>query len=339
MSTLPCELPPDRRSIRVALCWSFVLLVSLATAIALALLAPRMAPVRPGSTAIFWKVASGVDLAGHGPDTTLGLRMAYVVDSDWVAYEMGHLHGSELFSVPQADAADQFAAVVEQLAMDVQQGEENVYTVGFAKWQALAKPSRDLKSLVASMNQAKRERIAARDIELLASWVAQEQQFLQRWNRARWYWANIAFEWLFFSGLALFAVCPLMRRRSSAYRWAFHEGLLPLLFMSPVYLGYATYSFTSAGPRGGIVYPFLLMFAPRGYCNAADRWILAHLPQLLEPLSTPIGSWIALTGRGMPGPTVVIITSVAVAAVTFSIHVGLNRLAKNPARFRPVATT
>src|SRR5439155_6303289 len=151
-----------------------------------------------------------------------------------------------------------------------------------------------------------------------------------RWARSKWYWANVTFEWLFFSGLVLFAVWPLLYGKSW-WRWAVHLGFLPMLFMLPVYLGYATYSFTSAGPSGGVLYPWLLSGFFGGRCNELDRQILAHLPRILEPLSAPIGMALSLSGMGMPGPTTMVIACLLIALLVFSVHKLRDRLQQNAA--------
>jgi len=99
-----------------------------------------------------------------------------------------------------------------------------------------------------------------------------------------------------------------------------------MLFMLPVYLGYAAYSFTSAGPTGGVLYPWLLMNVSGGSCNEFDREILAYTPRILEPLSAPIGMPMALSGRGMPGPTTTIIVGLLIALLVFVGHILLDRV-------------
>jgi hypothetical protein len=102
-----------------------------------------------------------------------------------------------------------------------------------------------------------------------------------------------------------------------------HIAALPILFLLPTYLGYATYSFTSAGPSGGVLYPFLLGNIRGGSVTTFDRWLLVHTPRLLEPLSTPIGSPLALTGMGMPGPTSAVVAGVLIGGADLCINLGL----------------
>jgi len=125
-----------------------------------------------------------------------------------------------------------------------------------------------------------------------------------------------------------------MRRDRGWRSWAIHLGLLPMLFLLPVYLGYATFSFTSAGPSGGVLYPWLLSGFFGGRCNEWDRQILSHLPKILEPLSAPIGMPLSLSGMGMPGPTTMVIAGLVIALLVFSVHKLRDRLQQTAATAR-----
>lgn len=151
--------------------------------------------------------------------------------------------------------------------------------------------------------------------------------FERRLQQAKWYWANIVFEFLFLSGLVWFAGWPAVQHKRP-WSWALHLGLTPIFFMLPVYLGYATFTFTSRGPSGGVLYPWLIQFFPRASLTQADRIILERLPQILEPLSQGIGIPIALTGLGFPSPTVVVKFSIIVAVVAFFIAWWFKRVSK-----------
>src|ERR1700741_3067978 len=87
--------------------WSVAGLVSLLTAIGLYLLSAEMAPMQPGTPEVFWNVACGVRLQ---PDVDEHGR-AYFVDDEWVAYDLPHFHGSNLYYLPTSVAAAHFDAV------------------------------------------------------------------------------------------------------------------------------------------------------------------------------------------------------------------------------------
>ena len=322
-SSLLCITPENQRpTVRVLLCWSVVLLASLATAVGIAILAPRMAPIRPGSSHVFWKLGCGVSLSPQVSDGWGG--RAYFVDDSWAAYDRSHIHGSELYYVSASDVLSDFDAVVEALQQAHERGEDSTFVQGYVNWQDDNEQPRNWPALLENIRLCRQRQLIDKDIDLLAYAVAEEQLFWQRWQRTNWYWANMVFEWTYLSGLVLFALWPGIRALSPL-RWAIRIACLPVLFLLPTYLGYATFSFTSAGPSGGILYPYLLMFCRGGSVTALDRWILTHLPQVLEPLSTPIGTPIALTGAGMPGPTSAIITGVVIGGLLVGINLGYRR--------------
>ena len=298
-------------------CWVFAGVASIAVAIALIAFGPHMAPIRPGSPALFWHFASGVDLDGTGRGNYIPSGDAYIIDDSWVAYEDRNLHGSELCYVSMRDAMARFDEVSADLNRTLKQGDDSPFVQGYAAWREKQPDSHDVGSLVASIKVKLNERRAARGIDSLAFAVSQEQQFWQRWPRAKWYWANFVFEWTFLTGLALWTVWPGIRRRGPSV-WAAHAAALPFLFWLPAFLGYASWSFTSAGPSGGIVYPYLLILSRGRYCTNFDQWLLEHTPQILEPLSTPNGSFVSISG-GMPGPTSAFVAGLILAVVIFFV--------------------
>jgi hypothetical protein len=307
---------------RQFLCWTLVSVVSLLSAVGIAMLAPRMSPIRQGSSREFWKIATGVSLSPEVHDGWGG--DAYFVDETWAAYDASHMHGSDIYRVARSDVTADFNQVVSLLEEKARGGEDTLMVKAYIQWRDDKSKPRDGPSLVEHIKREINRKVSKEDVDLLMYRVSTEQQFWQRWQRADLYWASIVFEWVFFTGLAVFCLWPAIQN-SSPLRWAIHVALLPFLFLLPVYLGYATYSFTSAGPSGGILYPYLLMFCRHGSSTMADRWVLRRVPHLLEPLSTPIGSPTALTGMGMPGPTYVILGGVLAGAAVFAIMLGIRR--------------
>ncbi len=298
---------------RAVTAWSIVSVISLLAAVGIAALAPRMAPVRQGNSHEFWRIATGVSLS---PDVDSGWGgNAYFVDDTWAAYEWAHMHGSDMYRVLRSDVSADFDAVVSLLEQSDKDSEETLVLRAFTKWRNSGKQL-DGPGLLKAIEQERNRLLIEEDMDHLVYRVANEQQFWRRWQRTDWYWASIVFEWAFLTGVAIFGVWPATRR-SSPLRWSVHVACLPLLFLLPVYLGYATFSFTSAGPSGGILYPFLLMFCQGRMVPEIDPWLLKHIPTILEPLSTPIGSPMALSGMGMPGPTYALIAGVIAGAITF----------------------
>jgi hypothetical protein len=125
-------------------------------------------------------------------------------------------------------------------------------------------------------------------------------------------------------------------RDKAWWSWAIHLGLLPILFMVPFYLGYAAFTFSSYGPSGGVLYPWLLIALPRGECNKLDSQILEHTPQILEPLAAPVGTRNALSWKAFPGPTTMVIAGLVIALLVFCVHKLSNLIRKNsPVEPRP----
>src|SRR5207249_389065 len=126
--------------------------------------------------------------------------------------------------------------------------------------------------------------------------LASDGDFRFRWVRARWYWAAVAFEGLYLGGLVLFFFWPLLRDQGRL-AWACRVGALLFLLMLPVYLGYASNAYSSDGPKGGIVYPWLIVHLRGNWFPALDRNILFYTPPLLESLSPLPGPMVSSSWR------------------------------------------
>lgn len=299
------------------LCLGFVILVALFSALGIARLAPYMQPVREGNSHAFWMAATGVKLTPDVPDRT---GDTYFVDDDWVAYDLWHLHGSDIYRVPMDQVLADFPFVVAELEKSAISDKEHFTTQGYLSWRDDPKLPRTAYALHTCIQEERLRARMKRDPKSAYNLATSEFVFWRRWNRIPFYWANYAFEWIFLTGLALFLVWPCLRNLPR-WRKALHVALTPLLFMTPAYLGYASFSLTSAGPSGGILYPFLLILLGRwGFVTPWDRWILRHLPPLLEPISTPIGEPMALTGMGGTGPTCALLIGLAAAAAMLALH-------------------
>ena len=295
--------------------------ISLFVACGIAMFFSRMAPVRAGDPHIFWSIAAGVSLSPNVEDDLVG--MAYFVDDKWAAYDWSGYHGSDIFRVPVAEVLAEFDAVVASLDQAVQRGEDSPFLDGYKNWHNNNRP-RTSQALLEDIKRTYNLELSEVNSGLLEYRATLEQKFWLRWHGADRYWTNGVFEWTFLTGLAFFTIWPVVFNRS-ALRRALHVAFLPVLFLLPSYLGYATYSFTSAGPSGGILYPFLLISFPFRSGNAVDNWILERTPQILEPLSTDIGSPTVLSGMGMPGPTCALFTGGAAGTIVFMVLLGFRR--------------
>lgn len=281
-----------------------VVTASLAIAVALAVLGPRMVPIRRGTSHGFWDAAAYVQLSDISSDWG---GDAHVMDEFWAAYEVNHMHGSNVYCVPLSEVTKDFDVVLGKLEEFHQAGKDRRdHVKGYLAWKELTADRRTVKALVELIKQERNIRIAKEQVDVVAYRGAEEYRFQQRWRQADWYWADFVFEWLYLSGLLLFALWPGIRGHS-AIRWALHVASLPFLFFLPVYLGYATMALTSGGPGGGVLYPYLLFICRGGSCNGMDEFLLRYTPPILEPLTAPIGSPMALTGFGLMGPTTAIV--------------------------------
>jgi len=242
-------------------------------------------------------------------------------ESGWLVYDRNHLHGSDAFYVSTKEAAGRLRDALAAVEKVRESGLRSPAVEAVEKWKADGgRASGDLKRLVKEIQEAWRRRHIEKRPDLLPYYVDDEQSLAERWGRMKTYWAAIAFEWLFFIGLAAIALRP-WARSLGPLGWGTHFALLPPLFMLPTYLGYSTFSFTSAGPSGGVLYPWLHSYGTirlhrviGARMSEADHWVLDHLPQLLEPISAPIGSPMALSGLGMPGPTEAVIFGLVLGA-------------------------
>jgi hypothetical protein len=124
---------------------------------------------------------------------------------------------------------------------------------------------------------------------------------------------NIVFECAFFAALTLFALWPALRK-SGSWRWGLHVGAIPLLLMLPYYCGYASWTFTSAGPSGGMLYPWVIVWS-RDFpiWTATDQWVLGHFPKILEPISQPLGPMLSISGGHMLGPMTAVLIGAGMA--------------------------
>lgn len=320
--THPAVTAPLQDSRLRTLAQALTILVTLASGLALAFLTPRMAPIQEGSPIQFWWCASGVRL---GPGILEPFAQDAHLVEGWASYELGGLHGTRIYRVPFKDLLPYFDRVVESLERHLEDGKNGYAVRGYAKWRELqfaneADVEHRATTLIALQREALYERL--RERSKAEGWEstfhADEQMFLTRWHRAKSYWANVVFEAGLFLGLAYFIAWPVLRSRSPI-RWAIHVALSPVLFLLPAFLGYATTSLTSAGPSGGILYPFVISHLRDGSMNHADKWLLERLPQILEPLSPSIGSPTAITGFGMPGPTLAMLCGFVLGACVLGV--------------------
>jgi hypothetical protein len=300
-----------------------VLAAVLFTGAELLRLAPQMYPVREGDPAVFWMHACWLDVGVKSASPGGGI---YQPRDGWFIYYRQGFHERFLYRVKAAEALGLFPPVVRRLegappgalAPDVETG---------ARAWLQADPTRtDASRLLREVWQAELARLRQTDRELYEFVRDEEDAFSERWERTQHYHRNLAFEFLFLTGVILFAAWPWLRG-SGRWAWAVHLGLIPVLFFLPLWLGYAQYTFTSRGPSGGVLYPWLVLNAPRLPWTGLDTVLVRNLPPLLEPISQTPGPMLSLTRFGFPvGPVAAVLLGAAVAGSILGFRVGRRRL-------------
>jgi hypothetical protein len=269
-----------------------VLAVILAMGAALLRLTPIMNPVREGDPATFWLHAAKIDVGVEKPWLSWG--DFYQPRHDWLVYYTQEIHGQRLYRVKASEAVALFPKVVDRLGNappgilypDVEKG--------FQEWLRTRTGPDDVAGFLAKLREAELARRRQDGSGLYEYVRSNEEAFSERWERIQRYPWNVRFEFLFLAGLILFMAWPWLRG-AGRVGWAVHLGLLPILFFLPYWLGYARSTFTSIGPSGGILYPWLLgMFGGLPW-TSLDTTILRSLPPVLEPLSQTSGPMFSLT--------------------------------------------
>jgi hypothetical protein len=146
-----------------------------------------------------------------------------------------------------------------------------------------------MQELLACVDEARGERGAVVQRQALSGlpevhYDATQLRLLHVAGVARWYWAAVVFEVLFFAGLIAFAFWPWIQRRGFR-RKLLHVALLPLLLYLPGWLGYG-YPAQTWFHGGGILYSFLnqLPLPLLGHYGW-EKSFLDHLPPLFSSLS------------------------------------------------------
>ena len=289
---------PRRRAV---LALSAVAFLSCTVAVALARLAPDAAPVRAGSAQDYWDVVCGVK---RYPPGDLASWEAYATRHGAFLYENSGLESTTLYEAPEADVRSQFEQVVAKLG-DPENSFRPYVVEGFKMWQdGLPQTGRTPESLVNAINEALFSKVKAEQPRVYYYNLFSSDEVEGRLVRANWFWAAIVFEWTFLTGLLLWVSWPIIRG-GGRVRWAVHLGAVPFLLYLPLYFDYAPYLYTTAGPSGGILYPWFVEWfhgIPDWPLGQWDTWILRHTPPLLETLSPKLGPIMAMTRWGIPGP-------------------------------------
>jgi hypothetical protein len=282
--------------------------------LAVLLLAKPMAPMKRGTSADFWNHACALNARQYRGGGVYTPR-----EGRYVYYDQ-HLNGQSIFWVPAAEAAADFPSVVRQ----VQQAADSTNALPLLQWSiatlredpsAAHDPDKFLMLVRERMLKAMKDYSET----LYQYRLDQDAGFSERWRQMRRYWINILFEMLFFIGLSLFAFWPWLRNRS-LMRQTLHLALVPFLLFTPFYLGYCGWSFTSAGPTGGALYPWLIVqFRSASWWTPLDEWLVRHVPQVLGSISQSPGSMMSVRGGAPFGPLAALLAGVGILLAGWGI--------------------
>ncbi|MCB9865522.1 MAG: hypothetical protein H6816_02655 [Phycisphaerales bacterium] len=277
-------------------------------------LVERMAPYQPGNAEDFWHVALGVDLSPRAKEDRMWGHVS--VQDDWFFYESQHLHGATLYRVSESEALARFPAVLDIL--DVQSfdpARQKDAARAYRTWiLARDESTRGLQTLLEQVADERAERVPDASV----GWAYGEIALQERIFKLHFLPAGLVFEMLYLGALPWFVLVPCIRRRSR-WRVALRVALVPLLFFLPAYLGYCRWTFTSIGPSGGVLYPWLLHYVTGGKMFRVEGVVLDWVPQFLEPISQDFGCPMIYSGWGMRGPTVLLSYGAVAAAFTLVV--------------------
>lgn len=321
--------------------WILLGLTLLAVNGGLAMFARRMYPVKRCTGADFWRAVCGVNVGTNGkddPDGGFGGMLHPRRDGLCIYGEMG-FHEEFLHSVPEAEALALFPKVRKELDRQLAQRQAPTTALhAYREWTAHTADTSDAWGLLDQIRAQRIEQWRRQDASMYRYVLQDERAFDARWEHIRRYPLNVAFEFIFLNALVVFAFWPWLRDLN-AWRGIAHIASLPILLLLPCFLGYASWSFTSIGPSGGVLYPWLIVWfraiqVNMGMSHVVDRIIWTYVPKPLGWLSQPTGPWLSISG-GAGGVAVAVICLsalawIACAALWFTLRHPGKRSAAGP---------
>jgi hypothetical protein len=298
--------------------WKWLLVV--AAGLGLAALTWRygkvMAPIKEGNAADFWQAAC---LWRPDPNVTKWGMFApriYPPREGWFIYACSHFHGEDVYRVRAEVALADFPAVVEELEAAPKGALRAPVEKAYRAWAREHPDRTDAEALLAALNRAEHEHRREHSEWAYEYGLSRERDFDRRWDEAkRWHW-NVFGETAFFLALLLLAAWPWLRN-ARPWRWALHVGLVPMLLLLPYWLGYAWMTYTSVGPSGGALYPWVITPFRGLYWRWIDAPVLRSLPRPLARCSPGPGPIMSMTFLGGVGPVTILALSAALAAVVY----------------------
>ncbi|MDY0165188.1 MAG: hypothetical protein RBS80_01505 [Thermoguttaceae bacterium] len=305
--------------------YAVLALVFAAQAAGLLLLAKPMAPVKKGTSATFWHFACSVGPGGRDAALDGVMGGGYQPRDGWYIYYIQDLHRRLLYRVERAEAVADYPDVLQSIVAAAGSPQPAPRVLRASRILKEDEPGirANPEVFLARMAEEWLLKIKSEDEKVYEAYLDDEREFAARWERVGRYWLNLLFEAAFFTSLTLFAFWPWLRRKALR-RWCIHVGLLPLLLFAPWYFGYAGWTFTSAGPSGGVLYPWVIVLF-RGLLpwTHADTWILERTAHILDPISQPLGPMLVVSGGTGVGPVAAVVTGLILAGLTwgaFKLH-------------------
>lgn len=282
---------------------------------AVLLFAKMMWPIRDGTSAEFWLKACGVNLDGVEEKTLGGI---YLPRDGWYIYYIQGYHEQFLYRVPRSVAVADYLEVFQRIENATNEVDAALkrYPAYLVIEQNRSQVEKNPEMFLSLIRDEIIMKLKSKDEKRYQYHISQEKAFSERWVRAQLFWRNIFFEIIFFGCLTLFAFWPWLQNRGWR-KTSLHLGLLPFLLFLPYYFGYASWTFTSVGPSGGALYPWVIVWF-RGFpiWTHLDQWLLNTLPNVFESFSQPLGPMLSISGGRPLGPIAALLIGLLVFGLT-----------------------
>lgn len=319
-----------RRDCRVVLAISIVLAI-----VIIARFEPT-SPIKSGNAREFWREATGIDPAGD-PSLDRWHRThssAYLMEDGATVIYRGADNSwhARLYVLPAREALEQFDIIRVRLNENCTDGvSSNLICKAYR--EATRSSGKDAAVLLREfLRQSRLEDARFTNVETAGLYwpqqmEAEEDEIHRRWRSHQSHQASALLEWAFFTLVVVFAAWPNIIH-ASPIRWAIHWALLPLLLLSPFYLGYGFAAVAGSELCGEVLYADLIRCLPETELSELDRSILDHIPHLLgsvrpkiaQPISvgaSPISESLLRSKVGLVAPSVAISLGLCVGLAVF----------------------
>jgi hypothetical protein len=272
------------------------------------LLSPVMYPIQQITPPEFWNsISQGASVVG-------------VDRGDFVIVEPG-MEGFLYSRTPRADIDRDFPRIVAQLTSGAGPLQESDCAQAFVRWSELPAP-KGAQSLLTLTQIVKLDRIRRDHPSAFPFWSSLATEARARIDKAHRYGLTAAFEIFWLCALASLLAYPFVREYSFT-RLLICWSAVPLLFHLPYFLAFASQSIPGLGPRGGILYPWLIWFSGGTVQHPWEMAFRNACPPLLQAISQDSGP-LDLTGFKVSvstvGPLLTLYYTLAMAAISTLFH-------------------